>query len=64
MLTPGTIVVVLVVAAVLVGTKRIRGLGEDLGAALRHFRRGLQGETEVIEPESKVKADTPPTELK
>ena len=49
MLTPGTILVVVVVAALLVGTKRIRSLGEDLGAALRSFRRGLQGEEAVKE---------------
>lgn len=44
MLTPGTLLVVGVVVVVLVGTKRIRTIGEDLGAALRSFRRGLQGE--------------------
>ena len=61
MLSPGTILVTVVVAALLVGTKRIRSLGEDLGAALRSFRKGLQGEIES-QPEENLKPTdkTPP----
>jgi sec-independent protein translocase protein TatA len=46
MLTPGTMTLTAIVAVLLVGTKRIRSLGEDLGAALRGFRKGLNGENE------------------
>lgn len=48
MISPGTMLAVVIVAAVLVGTKRIRSLGEDLGAALRSFRRGLHDENESV----------------
>lgn len=44
MLTPSTLLVTAVVTVVLVGGKRLRSLGEDLGAALKNFRQGLQGE--------------------
>lgn len=44
MLTPSTLLITAVVTVVLVGGKRLRSLGEDLGAALKNFRQGLQGD--------------------
>ena len=37
-------VVVLVIVMLLFGTKRLRNMGGDLGAALKDFRKGLQGD--------------------
>ena len=44
MLTPSTLIVTAIVMVVLVGGKRLRSLGADLGAALKNFRQGLQGD--------------------
>jgi len=40
----GSIVLILVIAVLLFGTKRIRTIGEDLGAAVKSFRKGLTEE--------------------
>ena len=40
----GKLLVIAVVIALLFGTKRLRTLGDDLGFALRGFRKSLQGE--------------------
>ncbi len=56
MVSSGTILVVGIVAVVFFGGKRLRHLGEDLGAALRSFRRGLQDEE--TGKEQKVRADS------
>lgn len=61
MFTPGTILVTVVVAALLVGTKRIRHIGEDLGAALRSFRKGLQGEEILVHKETDQASETTKT---
>ena len=61
MLTSGTILVTVVVVALLVGTKRIRSLGEDLGAALKGFRKGLHSDTDSKKEEGvSESAKTPP----
>jgi sec-independent protein translocase protein TatA len=38
----GSLLLIFLIVAVLFGTKRLRGLGEDLGQAVRQFRKGLQ----------------------
>jgi sec-independent protein translocase protein TatA len=52
MISPGTLTLTAIIAALVFGTKRLRHIGEDLGAALRSFRKGLQTEDEqaVVEP--------------
>lgn len=55
MLTPSTLLITAVVTVVLVGGKRLRSLGEDLGAALKNFRQGLQGETSTVNSEKQSK---------
>jgi sec-independent protein translocase protein TatA len=52
--------VVLLVAALIFGTKKLRNVGEDVGAAVKSFRKGLQDGNDKSEP-SQLKAD-PPTE--
>lgn len=54
----GSLVLVLVIVMLLFGTKRIRGIGEDLGAALRSFKKGVK-EVES-ETAAKSKTDTDP----
>lgn len=40
----GSILLILVIAVLLFGTKRIRNIGEDLGAAVKSFRKGMSDE--------------------
>lgn len=40
----GSLLLIFLIAIVLFGTKRLSGIGEDLGRALRSFRKGLQDE--------------------
>lgn len=37
----GSLLLILVIVMLLFGTKRIRNIGEDLGAAVKSFRRGM-----------------------
>lgn len=47
---------VLVIVLVIFGTKRLRNIGSDLGAAVRDFKKGLN---EGAEGEKAEKADKP-----
>ena len=40
----GSLLIVLLIILVLFGTKRLRGIGNDLGSAIRSFRKGMQEE--------------------
>ena len=40
-----SLILILVIVALLFGTKRLRNIGEDLGEAVKSFRKGL-GDTE------------------
>lgn len=44
----GSLLLILVIALLLFGTKRLRNMGEDLGAAVKSFRKGM-AEEKVIE---------------
>jgi sec-independent protein translocase protein TatA len=46
----GSLLLILLIVLVLFGSKRIRGMGEDLGQAVRSFRKGLEG---GADPEAK-----------
>ncbi len=37
----GSLIVILLIVILLFGTKRLRNIGEDLGTALKSFRKGL-----------------------
>lgn len=52
----GSLLLVFLIIVVLFGTKRLREIGNDLGAAVRSFRKGMQ-EDPVIE---EVKNDEHP----
>lgn len=38
----GSLLLIFLIVLVLFGTKKLRTIGEDLGAAVRSFRKGLQ----------------------
>lgn len=38
----GSLLLIFLIVLVLFGTKRLRTIGEDLGVAVRSFRKGLQ----------------------
>lgn len=40
----GSLILIFLIAVLLFGTKRLRTMGEDLGAAWRGFRKGMQQE--------------------
>ncbi len=41
---PGSLILILVIVALLFGTKRLRNLGGDIGAAVKSFRKGVKDE--------------------
>ena len=56
----GSLLLVLVIVLLLFGTKRIRHIGEDLGKALRSFRKAMQEEPKENETQENSKNDSPP----
>lgn len=40
-ISPGSLLLILLIILVLFGTKKLRSIGEDLGSAVRGFRKGL-----------------------
>ena len=40
-ISPGSLLLILLIVALLFGTKRLRNIGKDLGSAIRSFRQGL-----------------------
>ena len=60
--------ILLVVVLLVFGTKKIRNLGPDLGAAIRDFKKGLSGDDEAKQKEEEaarkaaeqLRADPPP----
>ena len=51
--------IVLVIVALVFGTKRLRNIGGDVGEAIKNFRKGMQ-DGEADHPASQLKADAPP----
>jgi len=54
-------IIVLVIVVLIFGTKRLPGIGKDIGDAVRGFRKGLQGEDAPTEPK---KLDNDATDAK
>lgn len=55
--------VVLVIVALVFGTKKLRNVGEDVGAAVKSFRKGIQDgdDADKADKASELKADPPPS---
>lgn len=45
------LVILLVIIVLIFGTKRLRGIGSDLGGALKGFRKGIEDDNGGTEPE-------------
>jgi sec-independent protein translocase protein TatA len=57
------LLIVLLIVALLFGTRRLRTIGTDLGTAIRGFRRSMSGvDDEKPDPESKRGPDAGRTE--
>lgn len=41
-ISPGSLILILLIVMLLFGTKRLRSLGEDLGSALQGFKKGMR----------------------
>lgn len=41
-ISPGSLILIFLIVALLFGTRKLRGLGEDVGQAVKGFRRGLK----------------------
>lgn len=41
-ISPGSLILIFLIIILLFGTKKIQTLGEDLGKAIRGFRKGLK----------------------
>lgn len=48
-ISPGSLLLILVIVVLLFGTKKLRSLGEDMGKALQGFRKGMR-ESEHQDP--------------
>jgi len=48
-------VIVLAIVLLLFGTKKIRNLGPDLGAAIRDFKKSVSGDDEAKQKEAEAK---------
>ena len=48
--------IVLVIVALVFGTKKLRNIGEDVGSAVKSFRKGMADEDDAA---SRLKADPP-----
>ncbi|MES2310959.1 MAG: Sec-independent protein translocase subunit TatA [Pseudomonadota bacterium] len=46
--------ILLAIVLVVFGTKKIRNLGPDLGAAIRDFKKGLSGDDEAKQKEEEA----------
>ncbi|OGT54581.1 MAG: hypothetical protein A3F17_00485 [Gammaproteobacteria bacterium RIFCSPHIGHO2_12_FULL_41_15] len=53
----GSIFLILLIVLLLFGTKRLRNIGEDLGAALKGFRQGVKEQETISQVEHKDDKD-------
>jgi sec-independent protein translocase protein TatA len=56
------LLILLVIVALVFGTKRLRNIGSDLGSAVKGFRKGIEDEPVDTEPEKIIKAEKTSTE--
>lgn len=47
-ISPGSLLLIFLICVLLFGTKRLRGLGEDLGKAFKGFKSGLNDEPQKL----------------
>jgi len=66
-ISPGSLLLILVIVLVIFGTKRLRSLGTDLGGAVKGFRSAMteaedEESSEKIEDSSDANFDSTPVE--
>lgn len=44
----GSLILIFLIVALLFGTNKLRSIGEDLGHAVKNFKRGLNGNDEHL----------------
>ena len=54
------LLIILAIVVMLFGTKRLRNMGGDLGAAIKGFRSSMQGEEDPAK-DAKLEEDSPTT---
>ena len=57
-LSPAHLLLLLLIVVLVFGTKKLRNVGEDLGAAIKNFRKGMQDGNDKTE-QPQLKADPP-----
>jgi sec-independent protein translocase protein TatA len=57
-LSPGHLLLLLLIVVLIFGTKKLRNIGEDLGSAIKGFRKGMHDGTDNS-PSAQLKADPP-----
>jgi sec-independent protein translocase protein TatA len=59
---PVQLLIILLIVLLVFGTKKIRGLGSDLGGAIREFRKGVSEDAEASAPttDADAKSDAEP----
>lgn len=48
-ISPGSLLLILLIVVLLFGTKKLQSLGEDLGQAIKGFKRGVREIKEIQE---------------
>ena len=56
------LLILLLIVALVFGTKRLRNIGSDLGSAVKGFRKGVEEDSEDSEPEKLGVEDLPSSE--
>ncbi|PCH57794.1 MAG: twin-arginine translocase subunit TatA [Legionellales bacterium] len=51
----GSLILILLIGILLFGTKKFRNIGEDLGTALKGFKKGLSGSSSGSDTDKKPK---------
>lgn len=54
---PVQLLIILLIVLLVFGTKKIRGLGSDLGGAIREFRKGVSEDSDASTAEADTKAE-------
>jgi sec-independent protein translocase protein TatA len=52
-ISPGSLLLIFFIVLILFGTKKLRSIGEDLGQAVRGFRKGLNAEEPWLDDQKK-----------
>jgi len=49
---PGSLILILLIVILLFGTKRLRGMGSDLGSALKNFKKSVKDNQQSADEEN------------